>query len=339
MENLFKHRAGNYYAVVKVHGKIRRQSLDTDDYGLAKNRLGPVLAALRGTTEAKSAGSMRAAILAEAGREDAVLKETTRHYYQQVAQSLLRTSDTLPGRPADKALTRVTLVDLRIWTDKHAGLTSRTRYNGALALLRRTYARAMEAHHVPGNLAVELDRLKPLNAKRDIPTVEDFAMIVQSIASQRKRSSKAAAAAVQLLAATGLRISEAQALRWKDVGEVVLTVRTAKNDDLRRVPLTAAATKVLAELRSILPNGPEDPVLMIKSPRLALENACERLGLPHLRVHDLRHIFATRCIEAGVDVPTIASWLGHKDGGALVAQTYGHVIASHSEKQITKVAI
>ena len=284
VENLFKHRAGNYYAVVKVLGKIRRQSLDTDDYGLAKNRLGAALAALRGATEAKTSGTIRAAILAEANREDAALKETTRHYYQQVAGSLLRTGDTLPGRPADKALTRVTLADLRSWMDKHAGLTSRTRYNGALALLRRTYARAMEAHQVPGNLPVELDRLKPLNAKRDIPTVETFAMIVSSIASQRKRSSKATAAAVQLLAATGLRISEAQALRWKDIGEVVLTVRTAKNDDLRRVPLTAAAGVVLAELRSVLPSGPEDPVLPIKSPRLALENACERLGLPHLRV-------------------------------------------------------
>jgi integrase len=105
------------------------------------------------------------------------------------------------------------------------------------------------------------------------------------------------------------------------------------------VPLTAAAGVVLAELRSVMPSSSEDPVLPIKSPRLALENACKRLGLTHLRVHDLRHIFATRCIEAGVDVPTIASWMGHKDGGALVAQTYGHIIASHSEKQITKVAI
>jgi hypothetical protein len=56
VENLFKHRAGNYYAVVKVLGKIRRHSLDTDDYGLAKNRLGAVLAALRGATEAKQPG-------------------------------------------------------------------------------------------------------------------------------------------------------------------------------------------------------------------------------------------------------------------------------------------
>jgi integrase len=336
---LLRHRGGSYYASAKVAGKVIRRSLDTDDYNLAKDRLVAALAAMRGATEAKTAGTMRTAIVAEANREDAALKQTTRHYYQQVAESLLRTSDSLPGRPADKALVRVTLVDLRAWMDKHAGLTSRTRYNGALALLRRTYARAIEAHQVTGNLPLELDRLKPLNPKRDIPSVEIFAAIVASIAGQRKRSSKATAATVQFLASTGLRISEAQALRWKDIGDSVLTVRTAKNDELRRVPLTDAACVVLAELRAVLPTGSEDPVLPIKSPRLALENACDRLSLPHLRVHDLRHIFATRCIEAGVDVPTIASWLGHKDGGALAACTYDHFIASHSEKQIINVTI
>jgi len=33
--------------------------------------------------------------------------------------------------------------------------------------------------------------------------------------------------------------------------------------------------------------------------------------------HDLRHLFATTCIEAGVDIPTVSRWLGHQDGGAL----------------------
>ena len=49
-----------------------------------------------------------------------------------------------------------------------------------------------------------------------------------------------------------------------------------------------------------------------------------------LRVHDLRHFFTTCCIESGVDIPTMAKWLGHKDGGALTMRTYGHVRDSHS---------
>ena len=33
---------------------------------------------------------------------------------------------------------------------------------------------------------------------------------------------------------------------------------------------------------------------------------------------------------AGVDIPTVAHWLGHKDGGVLVAMTYGHLRSEHS---------
>ena len=40
--------------------------------------------------------------------------------------------------------------------------------------------------------------------------------------------------------------------------------------------------------------------------------------------HDLRHFFATTCIESGVDIPTVSRWLGHKDGGALAMRLYGH---------------
>jgi hypothetical protein len=32
------------------------------------------------------------------------------------------------------------------------------------------------------------------------------------------------------------------------------------------------------------------------------------VGLSKLTHHDLRHLFATRCIESGVDIPTVARW-------------------------------
>ena len=45
---------------------------------------------------------------------------------------------------------------------------------------------------------------------------------------------------------------------------------------------------------------------------------------------DLRHLFATLCIESGVDIPTVSRWLGHKDGGALAMKVYGHLRNQHS---------
>ncbi len=59
-------------------------------------------------------------------------------------------------------------------------------------------------------------------------------------------------------------------------------------------------------------------------------NACRSAGLPHFTHHSLRHFFCSNAIEAGIDFKVIAGWLGHKDGGILVAKTYGHLRDEHS---------
>ena len=55
-----------------------------------------------------------------------------------------------------------------------------------------------------------------------------------------------------------------------------------------------------------------------------------KVGILRITHHDLRHFFATICIESGVDIPTVSRWLGHKDGGALAMKTYGHLRREHS---------
>jgi integrase len=335
---LVRHRGGNYYASAKVSGKVIRRSLDTDDYNVAKNRLPAVLAEIRGATNASAAGTLGAAIEAESKREDPAIKKTTQHYYRQIAISLAKAAKTLPVDPFGLSITRITLAELRALMDKYAATAAATRYNGALALLRRTYSRAMESGHVGGNLPDALKRIRPAKMKHDLPTAEAFAKIVADIGGQKKSHSKATAMAVEFLAYTGLRISEAQSVRWRDVKADHLVVRTAKNDDLRQVPLIPAAMDLFDRMKAAeIPTEPDSPVLLVKSPRIALDNACERLGIDHMRVHDLRHIFATRCIEAAVDLPTLASWLGHKDGGVLAAQTYGHLCKQHSTAMAGRV--
>ncbi|MCX6880760.1 MAG: site-specific integrase [Verrucomicrobia bacterium] len=335
---LLRHRGGNYYASAKVGGKIIRRSLDTDDYNAAKLRLPAVLAEMRGARNSSEAGTLGAAIEAEANREDPAIKQTTRHYYQQIAVSLAKIAAKLPVDPFGLSIARVTLAELRALMDRYAAATSPTRYNGCLALLRRVYERAIEAGHIGANLPISLKRIRPVSLKMDLPAAESFAKVVADILAQRKSHSKATAAAVEFLAYTGLRISEAQSIRWRDIRDGFLIVRTAKNDAMRQVPLIPAALSLLARLRAVgIPTGPDDPVMLIKSPRIALDGSCARLALDHLRVHDLRHIFATRCIESGVDLPTLASWLGHKDGGVLCAQVYGHLCIKHSTAMAGKV--
>jgi integrase len=61
-----------------------------------------------------------------------------------------------------------------------------------------------------------------------------------------------------------------------------------------------------------------------------MDRVCELAGLAIFTHHRMRHYFVRYAIEAGVDIKTIAAWVGHKDGGLLVAKTYGHLRDTHS---------
>lgn len=41
------------------------------------------------------------------------------------------------------------------------------------------------------------------------------------------------------------------------------------------------------------------------------ERLCAKAGLPHVRIHDLRHFVATELLSAGIDARTVANRLGH----------------------------
>ena len=139
---------------------------------------------------------------------------------------------------------------------------------------------------------------------------------------------------VRFLAFTGLRISEARALTWADVrsDRLVVPGRVTKNGRPRAVPLVPALREPLERLRALAScGGPfSDYVLPRAVPRKAIRSACRAVGLPMLSFHCFRHWFATKTIEAGVDVPTVARWLGHSDGGALLGRTYFHLGSEHA---------
>jgi integrase len=83
---------------------------------------------------------------------------------------------------------------------------------------------------------------------------------------------------------------------------------------------------------------PTDSVLRLKECQKTIDAACKRTGMTRITHHDFRHIFATTCIESGVDIPTVAGWLGHNDGGVLAMKTYGHLRADHSHAAAQKVS-
>jgi len=124
--------------------------------------------------------------------------------------------------------------------------------------------------------------------------------------------------------------SEAVWVNWEDVdwdrGEIIVRgdpETGTQNSEMRRVPIIADMRGLLVRLKDKLGTGDASvcvgPILKLRRCNEALARACQEVGITKLTHHDLRHLFAPRCIESGVDIPTVSRWLGHKDGGALSA--------------------
>lgn len=59
-------------------------------------------------------------------------------------------------------------------------------------------------------------------------------------------------------------------------------------------------------------------------------------GIEDATFHTLRHTFATRCLESGIDIVTVSKILGHADS-RITANTYSHLLPEYQKKEITKI--
>lgn len=229
----------------------------------------------------------------------------------------------------------------RAWWKKEALSVAARTANGTLNVVKNVFDMLVEAGSVKSNPAARLERMKVRRGKLHVPGKEDLRRILEEVKRgpvlgkwQKKGVYPEAADMIAFLAYSGLRIEEARRLVWGDIGRESISVPDIKHATSRRtLYINAALGEVIERIRRLREGvNPDAPVFSIKSPRRALNNACARLGLGHVRVHDLRHFFATSCIEAGIDIPTVARWLGHRDGGALAMRVYGHLRDEHSRE-------
>ena len=136
-------------------------------------------------------------------------------------------------------------------------------------------------------------------------------------AEKRGGASGSTIAAIRLLMLTGCRKSEILTLRWEHVdlenGELNLpdTKTGAKT-----IVLPQAAVKVLADIRKI-PGNPwviagRKPNAHLKGLDVGWRTLRSRAELEDVRIHDLRHSYASRALALGESLPMIGKLLGHK---------------------------
>ena len=156
-----------------------------------------------------------------------------------------------------------------------------------------------------------------------------------------RRLGASAAAALRLLMLTGCRRNEILTLRWKevDLAAAELRLRDSKTGP-RVVPLSAAAVSVLAALPRVSGNP---WVIPGAKPGGRLSNLNDhwlrvrvRAGLEDVRIHDLRHSFASRALALGESLPAIGRLLGH--GQVATTARYAHLARDAVKASASRVA-
>lgn len=145
---------------------------------------------------------------------------------------------------------------------------------------------------------------------------------------------------------TGLRRGELLGLTWGDVDatSALLTVQgaSAKTGLTRYLPLNMEAVRVLTAWRPA-DAGPEDLVFPGPDggPMFSLKTAWEKVAtaakLDGFTFHDLRHTFASKLVQAGVDLNTVRELLGHSD--IKMTLRYAHLAPEHRAAAVAKLVL
>ena len=155
---------------------------------------------------------------------------------------------------------------------------------------------------------------------------------------------------------SGLRIGELIALQWNDIDltKGILTISKSCHDGKDGLiidePKTATSRRIIPLPKQLLPilrsvkkrsnsssvvsaNG---STVSVRSYQRSFELLLKKLKIPHKGFHSLRHTFATRALECGMDVKTLSEILGHKSP-TVTLNRYAHSLMEHKADMMNRL--
>ncbi len=206
----------------------------------------------------------------------------------------------------------------------------------------------------------QMDKLKRPRAKEKeifCFSLSEQKLIEQYVMKDKRDKMKG----VLLCLYTGLRIGELLALEWENVdlgkaelkvcrscydgkassGEYTRITDTPKTpSSVRIIPLPEKIVPILAEMKEksnsayVISNG--EKYISVRCYQRSFESLLKQLNINHKGFHSLRHTFATRALECGMDVKTLSEILGHKSP-TITLNRYVHSLMEHKKEMMNRL--
>ena len=216
--------------------------------------------------------------------------------------------------------------------DWHAGIAAPIQANRALALLSTALNMAERWGWRPvGSNPCQHVRRNQERRRRRYTTVDEAQRIAAAL-DARAATQPQAVAFIKLLIYTGARKGEIAAARWEHLDGDILRLPDSKTGEPRTIHLAPAALEVI----EALPRIEGGTICGIANPYKTWYSVRDVAGCPDLRLHDLRHSFASAALAAGHDLATIGELLGHKS--AQTTKGYAHLMEEAGRTAANKTA-
>ncbi len=240
----------------------------------------------------------------------------------------------------DMPLNRIGRRDVMAWFDRYSEVAPGGA-NTTLERLRQILNHAKVHGHIDINPASGIRRNPQRKFNRFLSRDEAsrlHAELDRLVAERPKRTKQADI--IRLLYYTGCRLSEIRMLRWCEVGTDTLDLADSKTGP-RKVYLNSEARQIIArQARTgsdyVFPS-PSDPALPISRFMQLWFTLRKRADIKDVRLHDLRHNFASHAVLNGVPLPTVARLLGHRQ--VSMTLRYAHIADREIEVAAERIGV
>lgn len=342
---LYRRSNGIYYFRGKVRGKSILRSLDTKDKAGAVKRLEDyqsLAASLRVAKHEELTGETAVKILL--GR---YIEGHADHQIDPLRRNIKRITRTWPDF-LDSRLAEITRHDLETWKKRLMnaskvappgarrlpGRYSPSAINKSIVVLRKLFDLAVEDGQISRNPAREyLKQVVERPVERPLPSreqVDEAVQLLRTIRTARYTFGRDAADEVELMSRTGMRPAEAQRSTLSDYRGTHFIIHGTKTKAApRKIPVFPRLREFLERVE----RRPEEPILRRKSCIKTINRALSDAGAPSVTRDTWRHWFITEQVsKTNIPFSVLAEWVGHSDGGVLLARNYTHLRDSTSSR-------